>query len=107
MPKKFPKAKGFLEKAVRGQTYNSGSADLEEVYERLFPKIGRDFVYKEDLYEIIEELLDFVDPDRLSGLDYKIKHNAISQARVYKNLLSIGQDGSLLYDDLIDIDQEE
>ena len=51
---------GFLLKAAREENSSDENDQLEEQYMRLFPKIGRDFVHREDFENIIKELLNFI-----------------------------------------------
>lgn len=80
--------------------------DLEEMYEKLFPKIGRDFVYRDDLYKIINIVMDIVDPLGLTPVDMLSSVEAHKKALVYKATLESGQDGNKLFRDLINLDED-
>lgn len=80
------------------------SGDNEELYERLFPKIGRDFVYKEDIYPILDILIRLIDPLGVFPIDIRNDANARTKAKEYKDLLKSGKDGSEIYTDLINLD---
>lgn len=95
---------GFLERGIKGDEVDSGS-DLEEQYERLFPKIGRDFIYREDLEGILTKIADIIDPTGLFGLSLD-NSAAKTKAHEYKRVLDKGKDGSKIYDDLINLEDE-
>lgn len=81
-----------------------GKRDLEEMYERLFPKIGRDFVYKEDLFKLLELIMMIVDPLGINPIDPTSDIQAKKKALQYKITLETGADGTKLYRDLINLD---
>lgn len=76
----------------------------EELYEELFPKIGRDFIHRDDFERIMIHLLSILDPSGLIGIDFNDTSGAIAKAREYQSVLDSGQDGTELYRDLIDLD---
>lgn len=100
---------GFFKKAARGEglvddpTGDSGKDESEgsgneSNYMELFPKIARDFIHKEDLYRILEELLDI-----LEITDFEIdksESSALQRAEEYKHFLRTGQSGNSHYPDL-------
>lgn len=79
---------------------------LEEQYEKLFPKIGRDFVYKEDLYRVLHKLILMINPASVIGLEIKSDIHARQKALEYKAILDNGKDGSKIYKDLINLDED-
>ena len=97
---------GFLKKAVKEEEYDPGSSN-EELYERLFPKIGRDFVYKEDLVRMLGGIMALLDPDGENPLDTQSSVEAVKKAREYRRLLKKGKDGSEIYKDLINMDDDD
>ncbi len=96
---------GFLKDSINGKEYDA-SSDIEEQYERMFAKMGRDFVYKEDLEEIIRKIVERIDPEGLSGIVLDDSH-ARAKAYEYKDVVETGQDGSEIYVDLVKIDEDE
>lgn len=77
--------------------------NLEEQYLKLFPKMGRDFVHKDDMFSIIEVLLRLVDPLGVVGNpvgDIGARRKALE----YKIALESGIDTTKLYSDLINLD---
>lgn len=90
----FPKN---LEEAI-----DSGD-DFEESYEKLFPKIGRDFVYREDLVEILNRISVLIDPFGIYGIGELGKTYAISRALTYKDNIEAGLPNQ--YRDLIRLDE--
>lgn len=96
--------KGFLQRAVQREDSVEEGGDLEELYERLFPKIGRDFVYREDLFRFFSVIMDIIDPLGLTPIDFQSDAEARTRAAEYKSLLESGLDGSKIYKDLINLD---
>lgn len=96
---------GFLERGIKGEETDT-SAELEEQYERLFAKIGRDFVYKEDLEGLLTKIISIIDPTGVFGLAID-DAAARSKAHEYKMVLDKGKDGSKIYKDLVDIEEKE
>lgn len=84
---------------------NEGPA-LEEKYMRMYMKMGRDFVHKEDLASILIELINAIDPDILNTVDVWSSVSAEDRAHEYRDLLRSGQDGSKIYKDLIDLSDD-
>lgn len=100
--------KGFLQRNADQEELDD-SAQNEEMYERMFPKIGRDFVYKDDLYNMMDGFLSFLDPDGLGlvGGDSRSDAEARKRALEYKSVLDSGKDGSEIYKDLIKLNEDE
>ena len=96
---------GFL-KRQSGDEGSESPQNNEELYEKLFPKIGRDFIYKDDLYKIIEGLMLIIDPLGLTPIDFLLDIEARKKALEYKIVLESGRDGSKLYRDLINLDDD-
>ena len=88
--------------------------ELEETYERLYPKIGRDFVHIDDVKELLEKIniiLHFLAvsnalPPQLANLEILPTH-ALSKAIMYKDTVEGGKDGSKIFKDIIKIDEDE
>lgn len=80
------------------------SGDNEELYERLFPKIGRDYITRDEFEAIMQPLLDglLVFGIVLPPLNSH-KYIAVNKAKEYKSLLDHGKDGSKIYKDLVDL----
>lgn len=97
---------GFLLKAAREESSSDENDQLEEQYMRLFPKIGRDFIHREDFENIIKELLRLIDPAGLSTVDTSDDSEARSRAKEYKIFLEDDKKGSDVYRDLINLDEE-
>lgn len=98
---------GFLQRDVKGEE-DDPSEGLEEQYEQMFAKIGRDFVYKEDFYRVILKLLNVLGPAAgLTSFAINIRDDsgARQKALEYKNVLDSGRDGSEIYKDLINLDE--
>lgn len=93
---------GFLKRAVNEEE-TDGSNDLEEQYLKLFPKIGRDFISREDFEAIIVQLFQFVNPLALQAVDLKSDGLARLRAKVYKDRLDTGNLTNT-FRDLIDLD---
>jgi len=100
------KQKGFLQRSADQEEPDSNE-QLEEMYEKLFPKIGRDFVYKEDFERIVRAILLTIDPTGLSSVVVVNDVSARRKALEYKNLLDSGKDGSKIYKDLINLDDDD
>ena len=81
--------------------------DLEELYKKLFMKMGRDFVHKDDLLNILRLILSFIDPAGISigALSNFDSLEAKQRALQYKQDLESG-DSARKYQDLIDLDEE-
>lgn len=79
----------------------NSESELEEQYQKMFKKIARDFVYKEDLSEILVfafgELLEKSDIDTRSRVD-----SAIQKAIEYKQNLNKPLNQRKKYRDIID-----
>lgn len=74
----------------------------EEDYMKLFPKIGRDFVSREDLADILTVII-----GALPGIDLQIKDGrATALATEYKRILD-GKKTSKTYKDLIELEDDE
>jgi ribosomal protein L23 len=86
------KRSGFLERQVNEEEIDA-SRDAEEQYERLFPKIARDFVYKQDLEELVDRPVNDVEARR--------------RALQYKEVIDSGRDGSKIFKDVIRIEDDE
>jgi hypothetical protein len=82
---------GFLGRHINNEEPDE-EATLEEQYKKLFPKIGRDFVAREDLEGLITLIISIIDPLDISGLG--IDDSAAKNiADRYQRLLKKGKDG--------------
>jgi len=99
-------SRDFLRKAAREEDSSDRAGIEEEQYMRLMPKIGRDFVHKEDLKNIISEILDIVDPTGLRPVDATQDSQARQRAKEYKAFLDDDKNGSSVYKDLIDLSDD-
>lgn len=76
----------FYKKIRNGEdTDFSADAALEEQYQKMYKKIARDFVHRDDLVEILTELLEGFGLDN-EGKMRSIKH-AVLKSYEYKNNL--------------------
>ena len=95
----------------KNQQDSSGSGDNEELYEKLFVKIGRDFVYKEDLQEVLSQILALLyslNPlFALTPINIASDAKARLKAKEYKAVLDSGKSGSSIYKDLIKLDDDQ
>lgn len=98
---------GFLKKAAREEDSSNESGELEEQYMKMFPKIGRDFVHREDLEAILAQVMRLLDPLGANPIDFSNDSEARSRAKEYKAFLDQDEDGSSTYKDLIKIEDEE
>jgi hypothetical protein len=74
----------------------------EEDYQKLMPKIGRDFVTRDDLADILASIVNAV-----PGLSVKVGNSkAIALAAEYKKNIEEGG-GKKKYKDLVEIDEEQ
>jgi len=74
----------------------------EEDYQKLVPKIGRDFVSRDDLVDILAKIL-----NAIPGLKIEISNaKAVALAAEYKNNLEKGQGDRKKYKDLVELDEE-
>ena len=76
-------------------SFNNEDRDLEELYQKLFKKIARDFVFKEDVVSKFEDLFDTIEqtnPDLAEDLRsryaYSQNENATLRAIEYKDNLN-------------------
>jgi hypothetical protein len=101
-------AKGFLRSGAAGEgpdPSNEG-AELEKTYIRMFPKIGRDFIHRDDLFRILLHLLDILDVDPARFLEVNPIDGALKRALEYKVFLDAGEDSNKIFHDLIILDDE-
>lgn len=81
--------------------------NLEEQYEKLFPKVARDFVYREDMEAFIENLTLLLRAV-LPGFAISITQDrAKDRALKYREVLESGEDGSKKFEDVIKPAEEE
>lgn len=108
---------GLLKDSARGESpdLENDPVRAEENYERLFMKIGRDFVHKDDLERVVRDLTGKISliSSRFAELleddpvDTKSNLGALERAFIYKVYLDEGKDGSKVYPDLIDLSDED
>jgi|SaaInlStandDraft_4_1057021.scaffolds.fasta_scaffold40538_2 hypothetical protein len=93
----------FLKAAIRGEEPDTDNdpAELEEIYLRLFPKIGRDFVHRDDLMHILRTVLSFLDVDPYE-LDLDTDSMARLRAIEYRSVLESGV-SEQIFEDLINL----
>jgi len=104
---------GLIKSAVEGEEPEDEENDpaaIEEKYEKLFMKIGRDFVHRDDFVRVVGEILELliangIADDKTSVGEFSIP-GAHSRAVEYKEILDSGEDGSKIYEDLIDLSDE-
>lgn len=77
--------------------------DLETLYKKLYMKIGRDFIHKDDFTRVVEELLQAAEIEE--ELSLYSNEQAMELAFEYKDLLDARREDSIKYDDLIDLSE--
>jgi len=79
---------------------------LEEQYEKLYPKIGRDFVSLEDMEAFLDKLTLYLE-QLLPGIELEVKTTkAKKKAKEYRDVIESGKDGTKKYRDLIEIEED-
>ena len=99
---------GLFKSAVEGEEPEDEENDpaaIEEKYEKLFMKIGRDFVHRDDFVRVIGEIIELLisvggADDQTDVGEFSIP-GAQNRAVEYKEILDSGEDGSKIYEDLI------
>jgi len=91
----------FLNKLSKGETLESAKEDniLEEQYEKLFKKIARDFVTKEDLKDMMLEMLSLLSVTNASSV-LDNEQNAIKLANEYEANLKKSSSNRKKYKDI-------
>jgi hypothetical protein len=102
---------GFLKDTAnrRGPDEEDEAKDpktLEETYQRLYMKTGRDFVSREDFVSIIEQILDVIDPEGIENIDPWENGATMSKAADYRDLIRQGRSASMQHLDLIDLSED-
>ena len=100
---------GFLKDSMEDKEPDEEEGDaksLEKNYQRLFMKIGRDFVHVDDFVSVIEAVLDIVDPDRLRGIEPRENAGVMTWASMYKQMLDDGSSHNMIIHDLIILDED-
>ena len=99
---------GFFRQSMDGEedSLEESPQQVKEKYEKLFAKIGRDFSYKEDFISIMEDLFNYLETQGIDRPNISLESNilAITKAVEYKDVIQSGDDGTKIYDDLIDMD---
>jgi len=99
------KNKGFFTRSMNDEDAVEEKDMLEEQYMKMFPKMGRDFVHREDLEQLLQELLFFLAP--LKAISLRLDNvNAHQRALMYKGLLEQNKNGNEVFKDLINMDEE-
>lgn len=98
---------GFLTKAAREEDAADEGGQLEQSYLKMFPKIGRDFVHKEDLISILQQVMDQLDPEGLNPINLSDDSGARDRAKEYKAFIDQNKDGSKVYRDLIKLEEDD
>jgi hypothetical protein len=107
---------GFLKDRSDGKEidHENDPTKREEDYEKMYMKIGRDFLHKDDfarmMNDFIADLSLFL--PLLAGLtelnlDFESNSSAMARAREYKMLLESSRDNAKIYKDLINLDEDE
>jgi hypothetical protein len=96
---------GFLERSSKKEDGEEVSSQDEEHYLRMFPKIGRDFVYQGDFNNQIQGIMSLLNPAGTSSVAADTSE-ARKRAREYKAVLDSGEDGTKKYKDLIKLDDD-
>lgn len=88
---------GFLSKLSKGEILETAEEDnyIEELYQKLFAKIARDFIVKEDMQQMQMELLQrlfifspaFYQNFQSENFNLTASDNAIKKAHEYKDNL--------------------
>ena len=92
---------------------SSQKKQIEEMYEKLFPKIARDFVFTEDLQTVLVQLQEIISMFSTSiGLPASLSVStdpvrALAKGLIYKEVIEGGKDGSKIFKDLLCIDDED
>jgi hypothetical protein len=79
---------------------------LEEKYMRLFMKIGRDFVHKDDFAKILTEIIEALNDNNLDGIDLESSPGADDRAQEYRDYINSNIQGSDSYPDLINLSED-
>ena len=103
---------GMIASGIRGEEIDSENdpKEREERYEKLYMKIARDFVHKDDFHRTMRSLIHQmmlsmgVMAPALLSIDYESDEGALRRGQEYKDLLDSGKDGSMIYKDLIDLE---
>lgn len=102
---------GFLKdtanlKAPDPEDEASDPKALEETYQRLFMKIGRDFVSREDFVSVINTIMDIIDPEGIEEVDPWENGATMSKAADYRDLIRQGRSATMQHLDLIDLSDD-
>lgn len=107
---------GFLKKALKGEGLSEdiegisqkedGYDELEERYMRMYMKIARDFIHKEDVLIMFKMLLEHLDIEE-DEFDLSVIDSIAQQrAEEYKHFLKNNDLGSNYYPDILEIGEE-
>ena len=100
---------GFMSKMMKGEDVGFKDEDegdfteesLENIYMRLYPKMGRDFIHRDDFIRIIGEILETLDGQGNVDIALESNDGALERAYEYKHFLGKGISGNKHYPDLI------
>ena len=110
---------GLYKDSMNGQSpdLENDPSKREEDYEKLYMKIARDFVHKDDLAEMLNELIDhfkasnafFAASTENINLPVRRASAALQKAQLYKFAMDNGLDlvATFAKQDLINLDEEE
>lgn len=99
---------GFLKRSMEDREPEDEDKDpaaLEERYQRLFMKMGRDFVHVDDFVSVIESILEIIDPDNDHRVDPSENAGVMTMAVRYKELIDDGNSSEMKIFDLIDLSE--
>ena len=98
----------FLTDGAQGKdTTGSQRKKIEDQYEQLFPKIGRDFVSRRDFVNIMQRVLWLLEKPEAFMIDLEEDVEARDLASQYMEIQDTGKDGSKIFKDLINLDEDE
>ena len=100
---------GFLKDSMNDKGPEEDENDpaaLEETYQRLFMKIGRDFVHVEDFVSVIEAILEIIDSDNEHNVEPRENAGVMTAAAEYKELIDAGDSADMQIHDLIDLSED-
>jgi nucleoside-diphosphate-sugar epimerase len=103
---------GFLKKSMNDEepdpNNDTDPKALEETYQRLFMKIGRDFVHVDDFVTVIDTIVSLLSKFHEEANDIEPRENAgvLTMAAMYKELIDEGASEEMQPLDLIDLSEE-
>ena len=85
---------------------NKDPKALEETYQRLYMKMGRDFIHVDDFFEVIENIIEIIDPDKSHNIQARMNSGVMTKAAFYKKLIDSGDSADMQPFDLIDLTED-